>query len=135
VHFRLTAHDLTYVHGRSEAPETGSEGRWAGRQPSLDEGRSLAEGRIRAWTLSICGLGEKGVAGPPVRLYQGKDLPPRLIRWEGDDGSGRPLPAGVYAYRLDAEDAAGNTAATAWQLLRLAPPPSGDSLKGPEPGR
>jgi hypothetical protein len=45
--------------------------------------------------------------------------------------AGRKLPAGFYAFRMEAEDAAGNVAATAWQLIRLASPPAMDSLAHP----
>jgi hypothetical protein len=136
VHFHLLATDLTYVHGKAENPQGESRG-WAGRQAALDEGRSLAPGRIRAWTLSICGTGANGLAGPPVRVYQGKDLPPRVILWQADDAAGRKLLPGFYAFRMEAEDAAGNAAATAWQLIRLAPlqapapAPAQDSLSPP----
>jgi hypothetical protein len=130
VHFHLLASDLTYVHGKPEKPEGEGHG-WAGRKAALDEGRSLAPGRIRAWTLSIRGTGTDGLAGPAVRKYQGKDLPPRVILWQADDAAGRKLPPGFYAFRMEAEDAAGNSSATAWQLIRLASPPNPDSLVPP----
>jgi hypothetical protein len=130
LHFRLSAHDLTYAPGGDGTAEAGAgESRWAGRRPSLDANRSLAEGRIRAWNLTIRGIGEGGLAGPVVRRFQGKDLPPRLIRWQAEDDSGRKLPPGFYAYRLEAEDAAGNAAATAWQLVRLGSPAPADSSR------
>ncbi len=122
--FRLSARDLTYIHGRSESPAAEPEGRWGGRQPALDEGRSLAEGRIRAWSLSICGTSQDGLAGPPLKTFKGRELPPRAIRWDLDNDSGGKLPVGFYAYRLEAEDAAGNTAVTAWQLVRIEARPS-----------
>lgn len=130
VHFHLSASDLAYVHGKAENPEAEGRG-WAGRQAPLDAGRSLAPGRIRAWTLSIRSTGADGLAGPAVREYRGKDLPPRVIFWQADDAAGRKLPAGFYAFRMEAEDAAGNSTASAWQLLRLAPPPARDSLPAP----
>jgi hypothetical protein len=120
--FRLSARDLTYVLGRSESLPADADGRWGGRQPALDEGRSLAEGRIRAWSLSICGTGTDGLAGPILKTFKGKELPPRIIRWDLDTDSGSKLPAGFYAYRLEAEDASGNAAATAWQLVRIEAP-------------
>lgn len=131
--FRLSARDLAYVRGRPEAPEAGADGRWAGRRPSLDEDRSLAEGSIRAWTLSIRRVGGNGLAGPLVRTFNGKELPPRIIRWDLEDDSGGKVPAGFYAYRLEAEDAAGNVAATAWQLVRIeGGPPGGPSVPAPD---
>lgn len=119
--FRLSAHDLTYVQGIDETPETEAGERWAGRQPTLAQGRTLAEGRIRAWTLSIRKVAEGGLAGPMVRVIKGKDLPPRAIRWDLGDDSGQKVSAGYYAFRLEAEDAAGNAAATVWQLVRIGP--------------
>jgi hypothetical protein len=132
--FRLSARDLTYVRGRSDSPDTATQAGWAGRRRSLDEGRSLAEGSIRAWNLGIRGVGKDGLAGPLLRTFKGKELPPRIIRWDGEDDSGRALPPGFYAYRLEAEDAAGNAAATAWQLVRIAPaPPPGSTPSGSDP--
>jgi len=122
--FRLSAHDLTYVHGRSETLAADADDHWGGRQPARDEGRSLAEGRIRAWSLSICGIGTDGLAGSLLRTFKGKELPPRIIRWDLDNDAGGKVPAGFYAYRLEAEDAAGNPAATAWQLVRIVAPPA-----------
>jgi hypothetical protein len=132
VHFHLLATDQTYVHGKSENPE-GEGGGWAGRQAPLDAGRSLAPGRIRAWTLSIRGTGADGLAGPLVREYRGKDLPPRVIFWQADDAAGRKLPAGFYAFRMEAEDAEGNSTASAWQLIRLASPLVPDAPPGSDP--
>jgi hypothetical protein len=130
VHFHLLASDLTYVHGKAETPE-GESQEWAGRQAPLDAGRSLAPGRIRTWTLSIRSTRPDGLAGPVAREYQGRDLPPRVIYWQVDDAAGRKLPAGFYAFRMEAEDAAGNATASAWQLIRLADPPDADSLPPP----
>jgi hypothetical protein len=125
VHFRLSARDMTYVPGRSDTEEEGAgEPHWAGRKVSLDEGRTLTEGRIRDWCLSICSIGEGGLAGPEVKSYHGRDLPPRVIRWEAVDTEGRHLPPGFYAFRLQATDLAGNQAATVWQLLQIGTPPA-----------
>jgi hypothetical protein len=129
VHFHLLASDLTYVHGKAEGPEPENHAPGSPASPAAqDAGRSLAPGRIRAWTLSICGVGETGLAGPALKVYRGKDLPPRVILWPAEDRAGRKLPAGFYAFRLEAEDAAGNSASTAWQVLRIAAP---DSLSQP----
>ncbi len=65
------------------------------------------------------GIGGKGLAGDPLRIYAGKDLPPRAIRWDAEDAAGRKLPAGFYAFRLEAGDMAGNAAATSRHLIRL----------------
>jgi hypothetical protein len=95
----------------------------------------LAEGRIRAWTLTIRRVGDNGLAGPTVRVIIGQDLPPRAIRWDLGDDSGHKVSVGYYAFRLEAEDAAGNAAATVWQLVRIGPQSpdfqSPDSLSAP----
>ena len=124
VHFRLVARDMTYVPGRGDSEidvvERGSI--WAGRKASLDEGRTLAEGRIRDWSLTIYAIGAGGLAGPEVKAYRGRDLPPRVIRWDPVDAAGKPLPPGFYAFRLEAIDLAGNSSATGWQLLQIGAP-------------
>ncbi|MDQ3001636.1 MAG: hypothetical protein M3Y08_10290, partial [Fibrobacterota bacterium] len=102
VHFRLSASDKTYIPGHLDG-----------------EGSALAEGRIREWTLVIHAVGVNGVAGDEVKTFHGKDLPPRVIRWEPVDAKNGPLPAGFYAYRLDAVDLAGNKGITVWQLLEI----------------
>lgn len=102
VHFRLSASDKTYVPGHLDG-----------------ENQSMAEGGIREWTLVIHAVGDNGVAGVEVKAFHGKDLPPRVIRWEPVNAENGPLPAGYYAFRLDAVDLAGNKGMTAWQLLEI----------------
>ncbi|MDB5051255.1 MAG: hypothetical protein JWO30_4326 [Fibrobacteres bacterium] len=122
VDFRLTATDKTLVPGRSESEggrNKGGAAHWAGRQASLDEGRTLSEGGIKEWTLIIRAVGADGVAGPEVKTFHGRDLPPRVIRWDAVDASGGRLPVGFYSFRLDAMDLAGNRGVTAWQLLEI----------------
>lgn len=124
VHFRLSASDKTYVPGRVEndaEADTAESKLWAGRSASLQQGRTLSEGRIREWTLAIRAVGADGVAGAEVKSFHGKDLPPRVIRWDAVDGVGKKLPPGFYSYRLDAEDLAGNHGMTAWQLVEISP--------------
>jgi hypothetical protein len=62
--------------------------------------------------------------GAEVKAYQGKDLPPRVIRWQAEDEAGRSLPPGFYAFRLSARDPEGNSGATAWQLVEIRAPKS-----------
>jgi hypothetical protein len=122
VHFRLSASDKTYVPGHLDGEggrESGRGGVWAGRKASLDESRAMAEGRIREWTLVIRAVGANGVAGAEVKTFHGKDLPPRVIRWQPVDAENGPLPPGFYAFRFDAVDLAGNKGVTSWQLLEI----------------
>jgi hypothetical protein len=124
VHFRLSASDKTYVPGRIDNDadkEDGESPVWAGRKPSLEEGRTLSEGRIKEWTLIIKAVGTDGVGGAEVKTFHGQDLPPRVIRWDAVDAAGKRLPPGFYSFRLDALDMAGNQGRTAWQLLEISP--------------
>lgn len=133
VHFHLMARDMTYVPGRGfgeGTEEPGSSKMWAGRKTSLDENRSLAEGRIKSWALILRAVDGGGLAGAEVKAYRGRDLPPRVIRWDAIDAAGRPLPAGFYAFRLEAVDLADNAAATAWQVLEIAAPAISEGAAG-----
>lgn len=112
VHFRVSAEDRDAETPQAERPE---------RLPfKRGEAEVNAIGRLREWTLAICAVDSGGRARDTVRLFQGRDLPPRLIRWDGRGDSGAALPRGYYAYRLSAEDAAGNRGVTAWQLVQVA---------------
>lgn len=122
VDFRLVASDKTYAPRRAEAgtaekPE--GPGLWAGRKASLEEGLALSEGRILDWNLVIHAVRPDGMDGHEVRSFHGRDLPPRAIRWDGTDNAGHPVAKGFYSFRLDAADAAGNRAATTWQLIEI----------------
>jgi hypothetical protein len=122
VFFHLTASDKTYAGARVEGdPEKkpAPHGPWSSLKPEHEESRPVSAGRIQSWTLSIRTVGGDGVAGPEVKTYQGKDLPPRVIRWDAVDAAGNRLPPGFYSFRLDATDAAGNRSSTAWQLLEI----------------
>jgi hypothetical protein len=80
---------------------------------------------LQAWNLVICAAGMSGTERRTVKNFAGRDLPPRLIRWDGRDDGGASLAPGFYAFRLSAEDKAGNRAETAWQLLELGAVESG----------
>jgi hypothetical protein len=90
-----------------------------GETKAPGDGESGGRGELKVWTLSICEAGPSGMDRRPVRKFEGKDLPPRVIRWDGRNDRGKPLAPGFYAFRLSAEDKAGNKAATAWQLIEL----------------
>jgi hypothetical protein len=122
VFFHLLASDKAYASVRIEGDsekKPAPHGPWSGLKPEHEEARPVSEGRIQSWTLSIRTVGANGVAGPEVKTYKGKDLPPRVIRWDAVDAEGRALPPGFYSFRLDATDAAGNRSSTAWQLLEI----------------
>jgi hypothetical protein len=107
--------------GARDRPE-GPGPRAGGRKASLEENLSVGEGRILDWNLVVRALAPDGLAGPEVKSFQGRDLPPRVIRWDATDALGRPLSPGFYAFRLEASDLAKNRAETAWQLLEVVAP-------------
>jgi outer membrane protein OmpA-like peptidoglycan-associated protein/flagellar hook assembly protein FlgD len=53
-----------------------------------------------------------GPDGKAVRTYSFEPLPDPDVEWDGTDDAGKPVPDGVYSYRLEAVDAAGNTFAS-----------------------
>lgn len=129
IFFSLSARDEAYASGRpagdGEEPEAaqGSNGRLI----AADAGSRRTQGRVRDWNLVIRAVGPDGLAGPEVKRFQGKDLPPRMIRWDGRTDRGARIPPGFYSFRLEAVDAAGNRGGTGWQLLeyRRVPSPAG----------
>jgi hypothetical protein len=129
VHFHLSATDRAYGTKPAEAPAAAGAGVrhdgpgiWAGRKGSLEENLSVGEGRILDWRLVVHALAPDGLSGPEVRHFRGRDLPPRVIRWDATDAEGRPLPPGFYSYRLEASDWAKNRSETAWQMLEVVAP-------------
>ncbi len=91
-----------------------------------DPGRSM--GRIRAWNLTLHAIGADGKAGAEVRRFEGRDLPPRVIRWDGLDGAGRRQKPGFYSFSLWAEDVHGNSSRTSPQILEITPQGAADPL-------
>lgn len=129
VHFHLSATDKAYGAKPAEAPagvgarvRHDGPGMWAGRKASLEENLAVGEGRILDWSLVVHAVGPDGLSGPEVRNFRGRDLPPRVIRWDATDAEGRPLPPGFYSYRLQASDLAKNRSETAWQMLEVVAP-------------
>ncbi len=53
-----------------------------------------------------------GPDGKVVRTYSFSPLPDPDVEWDGTDDAGKPVPDGVYSYRLKAVDAASNTFAS-----------------------
>jgi outer membrane protein OmpA-like peptidoglycan-associated protein/flagellar hook assembly protein FlgD len=54
-----------------------------------------------------------GNDGKAVRTFSFSPLPDKDVEWDGTDDSGKPVPDGVYSYKLKAQDSAGNSFATA----------------------
>lgn len=121
VHFRLRAADRSAVgsgaEGGDDFPPPGQDGFDEAKAPG--EEAAGGRGELKEWTLTIVSTDGQGRKGEAVMTFQGKDLPPRLIRWDGRDGKGAALAPGYYAYRLSALDRAGNRSSTAWQLVEL----------------
>jgi hypothetical protein len=80
------------------------------------------DGQPATWDLQIMRTDSTGTLGAPVRRFQGKELPPRLIRWSGDDSDNQPLPAGLYAFRFSATDKAGHLTTAPLGVVELAVP-------------
>lgn len=80
------------------------------------------DARIKEWKLEIRIARGDGTQGEVVRTFQGRDLPPRAIRWNGENQAGERLPPGIYAFRLNASYGPEIMSATAWQLLEIATP-------------
>ena len=97
---------------------------------SATDKASVGEGRILDWNLVVRALAPDGLSGAEVKSFQGKDLPPRDIRWDATDASGKPLSSGFYAFRLEASDVAKNRAETAWQVLEVVEPEAPSAVKG-----
>ena len=51
-------------------------------------------------------------AGAPVRTWEWSERPPRRLVWDGTSQTGDMVPDGVYTYRLEATDEAGNSFTT-----------------------
>ncbi len=124
VFFRLTASDRTMVKGWTESDERGGGPAQASHAEDglRGYGQRFQEGRIQDWKLAVRAVGSGGQAGAPVKTYQGRDLPPKIIRWDGSDEAGNPAPYGFYAFRLSARDMSGNESFTVWQLLEIRAP-------------
>jgi outer membrane protein OmpA-like peptidoglycan-associated protein/flagellar hook assembly protein FlgD len=60
------------------------------------------------WTGEVDGPG-----GAAVRTFSFSPLPDADVEWDGTDDAGKPVPDGVYSYRLKALDGAGNSFASA----------------------
>ncbi len=56
------------------------------------------------WTAEVL-----GAEGKAVRTWAYSPLPEARIEWDGTDDGGKPVPDGVYTYRLRALDGAGNS--------------------------
>ena len=52
-----------------------------------------------------------------MKVFEGKDMPPRLIRWEGKDEAGKETLPGLYAFRFSARNLQDREASTTWQLM------------------
>ncbi len=117
VFFRLTASDRTINILRVD--QKIADAKSAEQDISQD---GMIDGKVKSWSLIICPMGEGGKKGKSLKVFSGKDLPPKIIRWDAVDANEKVLPAGFYAFQLKAEDFAGNAAASTWQLLELKGP-------------
>jgi hypothetical protein len=77
------------------------------------------DGQPASWELVLLQTDATGRLGETVMRYHGKELPPRLIRWAGENTQGQRLPVGMYAYRFEASDKAGHTTVAPLGLIEL----------------
>lgn len=77
------------------------------------------DGQPAAWDLQILRTDSSGNLGETILRHSGKELPPRLILWKGEDANGQPVPAGFYAYRFEATDKAGHVGRAPIGLIEL----------------
>lgn len=134
VHFRLRAADRSATRpwaGGGGSFVTGPEGAEEAKAPG--EADAGGRGELDGWTLAIFATDALGHKRRPVRIFQGKDLPPRLIRWDGRGDGGAALGPGYYAFRFSATDKAGNRSETAWQLVELGSAEPGEPAAGAVP--
>jgi len=76
-------------------------------------------GKLRQWSLVIYATSGDLHPTQLARRFMGSGLPPASIHWTMDDIAGNPCEPGIYAFRLIAEDEAGNQAWTEWQHLEI----------------
>jgi hypothetical protein len=66
--------------------------------------KARTRGEATAWRLEI-----SDVSGQLVRTYAGEGPPPADLVWDGKDAGGRPLPDGLYSYRLRVNERGGTS--------------------------
>lgn len=129
VFFRLMAKDKTMVSEVGDGAATVGGGTPDSEGGLRNFGHKVMAGRISDWKLEVAAVETGGQIGAQVKLFQGRDLPPKMIRWDGVDGNGKLLSPGLYAFRLCAKDMVGNEGVTVWQMLELLSLGSVDGIK------
>jgi len=81
------------------------------------------DGQIKEWELLLSQADSTGRLGTAVMRYHGKGLPPRFIRWMGEDAESQRVAPGLYGYRFEAGDRSGHVAATPPGMVELSPVP------------
>ena len=115
---------VTYVNGYSpvvNSPNfvldvTPPSGKVSADRPAFNPAGSQGQNSVHfvekgvkdaKWTGEV-----SGPDGKVVRTYSFSPLPDPDVEWDGTDDAGKPVPDGVYSYRLKAVDAASNTFAS-----------------------
>jgi flagellar hook assembly protein FlgD/outer membrane protein OmpA-like peptidoglycan-associated protein len=116
---------VTYLNGynpKAESPNfildiTPPSGTVSADRPAFNPAGSPGQNTVRfrqkgvkaaKWTGEV-----SGPDGQVLRSFSFAPLPDSETEWDGTDDSGRPVPDGVYSYRLKATDIAGNSFASA----------------------
>lgn len=116
---------VTYLNGynpKASSPNfvldvTAPSGNVSADRPAFNPAGAQGQNTVRflekgvknaKWTGEIA-----GPDGKALRTFSFSPLPDPDVEWDGTDDSGKPVPDGVYSYRLRAVDGAGNSFASA----------------------
>ena len=74
---------------------------------------------IKLWHLVICATNKDLTPKNVVKSFSGKNLPPKVLLWQGRGTDRERLPKGIYTYRLIVADMSKNISKTEWQLIEI----------------
>jgi hypothetical protein len=77
--------------------------------------QSRTKAEADEWSLAIVNKSDE-----TVRRYSGRGVPPAHLVWDGKDGTGLPLPDGVYHYRLLVRDRDGRYLTSPNQAVEIS---------------
>jgi outer membrane protein OmpA-like peptidoglycan-associated protein/flagellar hook assembly protein FlgD len=112
---------VTYLNGynpKADSPNfildiTSPSGSVSADRPAFNPAGSPGQNAVRFRQKGVKDAKWKGeVSGPDgavLRSFPFSPLPDAEVEWDGTDDSGRPVPDGVYSYKLGALDGAGNS--------------------------
>ena len=111
----MSDHDLGLVHRVGVTWRFGGFSAEASAEPAVFSPtgsepvtRFALKARTRAEATGVAAR-DRDVSGLVVRTYAGQGPPPADIVWDGKDAAGRPLPDGLYTYRLRVDERGGTS--------------------------